>query len=67
MPKVQFAGYKVQGFNLKVKIFTVHHAPCIMQPATINCDNYHFCLTINKELFGNFESVIEKSLNTCKL
>jgi len=28
------------------------------QQAPRNCDNYHFIISVNRELFGNFENMI---------
>jgi len=42
-------------------------ARCDLNPETINCDNYHFCLTNYRELFGIFENVIITTFNTSGL
>jgi hypothetical protein len=55
---VQDAGCKVKPLNNK---YTLQHATCI--PAPIICDNYHSIISVNRELFGNFENMIYATFN----
>jgi hypothetical protein len=48
--------------EVKKVVFTQQQAPGNQQLR--NCDNYHFIISVNRELFDNFENMIYAPFNT---